>query len=115
GARAHVRLGEREPGSLAASQPGEESMLLLVGAEKLQWLRHADGLMGAEQGTDRRMGGVGALKTAVVVDLAEAKASVLLGDVHAERTEVGKPFDHAGVNPGLALDHQRVDGRAEER
>ena len=90
-------------------------MLLLVGAEKLQRLRHADGLMGAEQGTDRRVGGVGALKTAVVVDLAEAKASVLLGDVHAERTEVGQPFDHAGGNPGLALDLQRVDGRAEER
>src|SRR2546430_14768796 len=89
-------------------------MLLLAGAEKLQRLRHADGLMGAEQGTDRRVGGIGALKAAVVVDLAEAKASVLLGDAHAERTEVGQPFDHAGGNPGPALHLQRVDRRAEE-
>ena len=52
---ADVGLGEQERGDLAGGQPRQEPLLLLVGAEQLQRLRHADRLVRRQQRADRRV------------------------------------------------------------
>src|SRR5258708_5561688 len=52
GIRADARLGEREGGQLAPGDAGQESCLLLLGAEEQQRLRHADRLVHRKVGED---------------------------------------------------------------
>ena len=78
GVRAGVRLGEREPGQLAAGgEVGEEALLLLLGAEHVDALE-ADRLVDAEDDRQRGVDPGEGLEHARIAGLREALAAVAL-------------------------------------
>ena len=111
---ADVRLGEQERADLAARAPGQEPLLLIVGAEQLHRLRHADRLVRRQQRAHRRGGGSGDHQRPVVVQLREAEAAVFRGDLHAERAQSGQALDGFVRDAGFALDERAVDVRLGE-
>ena len=89
-------------------------LLLLLGAEQHQRLGDADRLVGGEQRRQRRVPRAGQRERAVVVDLRQAEAAVLLGHLHAERAELLEAVEHLVGDLRLALDLERVDLLVEE-
>ena len=89
--------------------------LLLLGAEHPQRLGDADRLVRGEQRRDRGVPDAGHRQRAVVVDLRQAEAAVLLGDLHAHRADPLEALDDLVGQLRVALDLQRVDLVLEER
>ena len=89
--------------------------LLLVGPEHPQRLGDADRLVRGEQRRDRRVPHAGHRQRAVVVDLREPQAAVLLGDLHAHRADPLEALDDLVGELRVALDLERVDLVLEER
>ena len=87
---ADVGLGQQERGDLTGGQPGQELLLLLVGAEELQRLRYADRLVRRQQRAERRVDRADQRQRLAVVQVGQAEAAVLLVDLHAERAELGE-------------------------
>src|SRR4051812_34544400 len=113
--RADVGLGEQEGRDVVLGHQGQPLLLLLLGAEAHQWLRDADRLVRAEQRRQRARPRAGQRQRLVVVDLRQAEAAVLLGDLHAERAELLEAVDDLFGDLRVALDLQRVDVLDEER
>jgi hypothetical protein len=112
--RADVRLGEQERRDVRVGHLGEPLALLLLGAEHAQRLGQADRLMGREQGRQRRVRLARERQGLVVVDLRQAEAAVLLGDLHAEGAELLEPLDDVLGDLRVALDLERIDPLLEE-
>ncbi len=86
---------EPTPGSVRANaemaplaQARQVLLLLLFGAEELERLRHADGLVRRQPGHARAAPGGHQTDGAVVVGGAESEAAVLLRDLHAPGAEL---------------------------
>ena len=109
GVGADVGLGEQEGRDVVLGHERQPLLLLLLGAEAHQRLGDADRLVGGEQRRQRRVPGAGQHQRAVVMDLREADAAVLLGHLHAQRAELLEPVDHGVGDARLALDLERVD------
>ena len=93
GIGADAGLGQRERGDRPFSQAREILLLLLVCAEQLQRLRHADGLMRGEPRHGRAAPRRHQSDGAVVIRGAESEAAVLLGDLHAPGAELFEAFE----------------------
>lgn len=111
---ADVGLGEEEGADVGAGAPGQELLLLFLGAEQLQRLGYADRLVGREQDADRGARRAYQGQRLVVVDLGEAEAAVLGVDLHAEGAELLEPVDDVVGDAGLAFDEGSVDLRLAE-
>ena len=94
---------------------GQPLLLLRLGAEGLQRLGQTDRLVRGEQRRDRGVPGAGQAERLVVVDLREAEAAVLLGDLHPERAEVLEALDDVVGDLRVVLDLLRVDPLGQER
>jgi hypothetical protein len=105
---ADIWLGEQERGDLTAGQPGQVLLLLLVGAEDLEWLRHADRLVRREERADRGVDRSGERERLAVVQIGQTEPTVLLVDLHAERAEPGQPLEDLVRDARLALDPSTV-------
>ena len=121
GARGHARgigadvgLGQQERRDVGARHAREPLALLLVGAEHPQRLGHADRLVGRDERAERAVPGADHRQRAVVVDLREPEAVVLLGHLHAHRADALEALDDLVRDLGVALDLQRVDLVREE-
>ena len=113
--RADVGLGQQERGDVGARDLRQPLALLLLGPEHPQRLGDADRLVRGEQRRDRGVPDAGHRQRAVVVDLREPEAAVLLGDLHAHRADPLEPLDDLVGELRVALDLQRVDLVLEER
>ncbi len=114
GVGADVGLGEQEGADVGAGAARQETLPLLLRAELLQGLRHADRLVRREQHADRRAGGAGQRERLVVVHLGETETAVLGVDLHAEGAELLEPVDDLVGDARLALDAGGVDLRLAE-
>ena len=83
-------------------------LLLLIGAEQRQRLRHADRLMRRQQRREDRRYGAGDDQRPVVVQVGQPEAPVLRRDFHAKRPEAGKPLDHLIRDPGIPFNEGAV-------
>jgi hypothetical protein len=110
---ADVGLGEQERGDLALGQAGQELLLLFLGAEQLERLRHADGLVGRDERGERRVGRTDEHQGPAVVQIGQAQAAILRIDLHAERAELGQSGQDLVRDAGVALDLPAVDVRDE--
>ncbi|MGX1367066.1 hypothetical protein RKD19_002425 [Streptomyces canus] len=106
---ADVRFGEEEGADVGAGAPGQELLLLLLGAEQLERLGYADRLVGGEQYADRGARGADEGECLVVVHLGEAEAAVLGVDLHAEGAEFLEAGHDVVGDAGLAFDEGSVD------
>src|SRR5262249_16944504 len=110
---ARVRLGEREPGELAArGEVGEEALLLLVAPEHEDALE-PDRLVHAHDDRKRRVDLRERLENARVAGLREALAAVLLGNVEAAQPALADLADRLVADPALLLDLAAVVALAE--
>ena len=114
GVGADVGLGQQEGRDVGARHARQPLALLLVGAEHPQRLGDADRLVRGDQRAERGVPGADHRQRAVVVDLREPEAAVLLGDLHPHRADPLEPLDDLVGDLRLALDQQRVDLVLEE-
>ncbi|CAM3627327.1 hypothetical protein NORO109296_00555 [Nocardiopsis rhodophaea] len=109
---ADVGFGQQKGADVAGGAAWQEPLLLLLGAEHLDRLRHPDRLVGrqkrADGGGDRPDEGEGA----VVVHLAQPEPAVGLGDLHAERAQLLQASHDLVGDALLAFDALGVDGLA---
>jgi hypothetical protein len=112
--RAHVVLGERERGDRALGEPRQPLLLLLLGAEHLERLRHADRLVRRQQRHHRAAVRADERHRVAVRVLGEPEPAVLARNLDPERAQVAQPLDHVGGDPGVALDLVRVHLLAQE-
>src|SRR5215469_16119497 len=104
-----VGLGEQERADLTARTPRQVTLLLVIGAEQRQRLRHADRLVRGQQRRDGRRDRPGDDQRPVVVEVGQAQTAVLRRDFHAERPRRGQSLDHLIGDPGIPLDDGAVD------
>src|SRR5262249_5284931 len=115
GVGADVRLGQGERGDRARRAAREVRLLLMRRAEELEWLWHADRLMGREESADVAGAAPHPLHAVQISGDGEAGPAVLLGNLHAERAELAEAIhDLVRVFPGL-VDRYGVHLGAEER
>ncbi len=108
-------LGQREGRDLARGAARQEALLLLLAAEELDRLRHADRLVGRQQRGQVAVAAADQPHDLVVLDVAEALPAVFLGDLHAEGAQPPQAVQHGfGVLAG-AVDLGRVDLVLQER
>ena len=107
---------EPTPGSVSANADRcvrgdlrQPLALLLLRAEQQQRLRQPDRLVRREQRREAGVPGPGEHHRAVVVDLREPEAAVLLGHLHAQRADLLEPVDHFVGDLAVALDRLRID------
>ncbi len=114
GVGADVGLGQQERGDVRAGDAREPLALLLVGPEHPQRLGDADRLVRGDQRAERAVPGADHRQRAVVVDLREPEAVVLLGHLHAHRADPLEALDDLVRDLRVTLDLQRVDLGLEE-
>ena len=103
GIRAGVRLGQREAGELAtAGEVGEETLLLVVGAEQRDALE-ADRLVHPEDDRERWIDLRDRLEHAAVAGLGETLAAVLLRNVEPEDAALAELEDELVADPAILL------------
>ncbi|CAM4153165.1 hypothetical protein NOGI109294_26155 [Nocardiopsis gilva] len=107
-----VGFGEQERADVAGGAARQEPLLLLLGAEHLDRLRHTDRLVRRQQGADRGGDRSGEGEGAVVVHLAQPEPAVSLGNLHAERAQLLQAAHDLVGDALLALDALGVDGLA---
>ena len=115
GIRAHAGLGQRERGQVRPADLRQPLALLLLRAGQQQRLRQPDRLMRRQQRREAGVPGPDQHHRAVVVDLGEPEAAVLLGHLHAQRAKLLEPGDHLVGDPAVTLDRLRIDLIAQER
>ena len=96
-----VHLGQRKGRDGALGDLREEPLLLLVRAEQLERLRHADGLRGRKQRAERPALGRHQLHRAHVAHLRKPEPAVFLGNLDPEGAEFAQLLDvRLGDVPG---------------
>jgi hypothetical protein len=108
-----VGLGEQERSDRAGGAPGQEPLLLLLGAEHSDRLGNADRLVRRHQRTDARMDRPDQHQSPAVVGHAEPEAAVLAGDLDPEGADLGQRGDVLVRDPVLALDALPVERLAD--
>jgi hypothetical protein len=109
------RAGSEPTSDLAGGQPGQEALLLFLGAERLQRLRHPDRLVCREQGADRRVGRAEHHQRLAVPVGGQAHPAVPGVDLHAEGAEVAEAADDLVGDQRVTLDLRVVDVLGGER
>ena len=107
--RSDVGLGEQERRHGSCRAAGQIGLLLLVAAEHLDRLGHADRHVRRHQGTHARMDRADQGQRLAVVQHRQAEAAVRLRDLHAEDTELGEPLDVVVGDQRIALDPRAVE------
>ncbi|CAB4956091.1 unannotated protein [freshwater metagenome] len=106
---ADVGLRQEEGGDVVLGDLREPLLLLLLRAGDHQRLGDADGLVRGEEGAEGAVPGADHGQGAVVVDLGEPEAAVLLRDLHAEGAELLEPVDDLVRDLRVALDLEVID------
>ncbi len=116
GAQTHIRgvgagvpFRKRERGNLAARDPRQIFFLLFFRAEKQQWLRDANRLMGRNERSEICVPTSEQHRRAPVIYLRQTEAAVLLRNFHAESAHREKIIDVFLRNFTGAIDFIGVD------
>ena len=111
----HFGFGEGECADGSLGEPREVFLFLLRCSEEFERLRHADGLVGREQYSDRALPARHERNGLVVACLGKSETAVLGRDLDAERAQLGEAVDDVLRYLGIALYLFRIGVVSHER
>ena len=99
GVGADFGLGKGERADLSSSAARQVFFLGFVRTKELQWLRHSDGLVGAQQGSQVAVTAAQEFHDLCVFELVEAQSAILGWNLHSK----GAHFRELGDMPHVVL------------